>query len=164
MNHHIPQHKQTGSALIVALSMLLVLTILGVASMQSSSLQEKMAGNSRDSQVAFQAAEAALRAGELYVFNMVGLDDFNATGTNGYFTARTGAKEAWQDNNNWANAVPVTYASSYSAEVARDPFDRCTVALGVGRQGASRYAGTLALCGLSSPGPRLGTRRGELCQ
>ena len=52
MNHRIPDFNQTGSALIIALSILVVLTLLGVASMQGSSLQEKMAGNSRDSQIA----------------------------------------------------------------------------------------------------------------
>jgi type IV pilus assembly protein PilX len=55
---------QRGSALIVSLVFLLLLTMLGVAAMRSSTLQERMAGNSRDVNIAFQAAEAALRAGE----------------------------------------------------------------------------------------------------
>lgn len=44
--------------------MLLVLTVLGVTSAQTTTLQERMAGNMRDREVAFQAAEAALRDAE----------------------------------------------------------------------------------------------------
>jgi type IV pilus assembly protein PilX len=58
-----PAH-QSGVVLIVSLIMLLLLTIIGTVGMQSTSLEEKMAGNSRDRNLAFQAAEAALRAGE----------------------------------------------------------------------------------------------------
>jgi type IV pilus assembly protein PilX len=43
---------------------LLVLTILGVAAMQMTRMQERMAGNSRDSSLAFQGSEAALRDAE----------------------------------------------------------------------------------------------------
>ena len=55
---------QHGFVLIVALLLLLVLTILGLAAAQSTSLEERMAGNSRDQDLAFQAAEAGLRAAE----------------------------------------------------------------------------------------------------
>lgn len=49
-----------GSALIVALVFLLILTIVGVTAMQSTSQQETMAGNMRDHSLAFQSAEAGL--------------------------------------------------------------------------------------------------------
>jgi type IV pilus assembly protein PilX len=61
---HPPRHTQAGFVLIVALILLLVLTILGLAAAQSTSLEERMAGNSRNSDLAFQAAEAGLRAAE----------------------------------------------------------------------------------------------------
>lgn len=57
-------YRQGGSALIISLVFLLLLTILGFGAMQGSLLQERMAGNARDVNIAFQAAEAALRAGE----------------------------------------------------------------------------------------------------
>lgn len=57
-------HSMTGSALIVSLIILLVMTLLGITAMSTTTLEEKMAGNMRDSNLAFQAAEAALRAGE----------------------------------------------------------------------------------------------------
>jgi type IV pilus assembly protein PilX len=55
---------QQGAALITALLLLVVMTILAVTVMQMSRVQERMAGNTRDSNVALEAAEAAVRAGE----------------------------------------------------------------------------------------------------
>jgi type IV pilus assembly protein PilX len=63
--HHA--YKQQGAVLIVALIMLLLLTIIGLSSMRGTVLQENMAGNMRDSNLALQASEAALRKGEQIV-------------------------------------------------------------------------------------------------
>jgi type IV pilus assembly protein PilX len=57
-------NRQSGAVLAISLIMLLLLTVIGVASMGNSGLEEKMAGNLRDRNLAFQAAETALRAGE----------------------------------------------------------------------------------------------------
>jgi type IV pilus assembly protein PilX len=59
-----PLTHQTGAALIVALVLLVLVTLLGVAGLRTVSLEEKMAGGTYDRSIAFQAAEAALRAGE----------------------------------------------------------------------------------------------------
>jgi type IV pilus assembly protein PilX len=59
--------KQEGSALIICMIFLLLLTILGVSSLQSATMQEKMVGNAVEENRAFQAAEGALRAGEANV-------------------------------------------------------------------------------------------------
>lgn len=59
--------KEQGAVLIIALIMLLILTILGVAVLDSSVLEERMAGNYIERNRAFQAAEAGLRAGERWV-------------------------------------------------------------------------------------------------
>lgn len=66
MNGHSPSsaRRQRGAVLIVALVMLLLLTMIGLSSMRGTSLQEAMAGNLRDGNLALQAAEAALRKGE----------------------------------------------------------------------------------------------------
>lgn len=56
--------QQQGAVLLVALIMLLLLTIIGAAAMRDTNLQERMAGNMRDHNLAFQAAEAALRFAE----------------------------------------------------------------------------------------------------
>lgn len=62
---------QEGSALIVTLVLLLVLTVIGVAGMGSSILQERMAGNTQDSAQVFEATESALRLCEAQVENGV---------------------------------------------------------------------------------------------
>ena len=49
---------QQGMVLVICLIMLLLLTLSGIAAIQGSALQEKMAGNSRDSEQAFLAAAA----------------------------------------------------------------------------------------------------------
>jgi type IV pilus assembly protein PilX len=51
-------------SLLVVLILLVVMSILGVAVMRSSSMQERMAANLRDRSLATQAAEAALAAGQ----------------------------------------------------------------------------------------------------
>ncbi len=53
--------QQRGAALIIALILLLVVTILAVAGMQNTILQERMAGNMHDRNIAFQYAESGLR-------------------------------------------------------------------------------------------------------
>lgn len=58
---------QSGSVLIVSLIFLLLLTVVGVSAMNMTRLEERMAGNFRDHEMAFQAAEAALMDAEAYV-------------------------------------------------------------------------------------------------
>lgn len=65
MNKPLPQRfQQSGTVLLVAMIMLLVMTLLGINSMRGTALEERMAGNWRDQNIALQAAEAALRAAE----------------------------------------------------------------------------------------------------
>lgn len=56
--------RQRGAILVTALLMLLTLTVIGVSVVQITRMQERMAGNTRDLNLAFQGAEAALRDGE----------------------------------------------------------------------------------------------------
>lgn len=56
--------QQTGIALVVALILLVIMTLLGLGAMRSVTLEEKMAANTFDRSVSFQAAEAALREAE----------------------------------------------------------------------------------------------------
>jgi type IV pilus assembly protein PilX len=59
--------RQRGAVLIVSLLLLLVVTILALGSGQSTRLQERIAGSQRNFDLAFQSAEAALRAGERWI-------------------------------------------------------------------------------------------------
>jgi len=56
--------RQKGAVLIVSLMMMLLLTIIGVTAMNNVTMEERMAGNLRDGDLSFQAAESALRDGE----------------------------------------------------------------------------------------------------
>ena len=56
-----PQQQQ-GITLIIALIFLVVLTLLGVTVASNNTLQERMAGNTRNRDLAFQSAEFALQA------------------------------------------------------------------------------------------------------
>ncbi|WP_210558638.1 MULTISPECIES: PilX N-terminal domain-containing pilus assembly protein [unclassified Pseudomonas] len=58
------RQNQRGMVLLVSLVFLLLLTLIGLSSMQSANLQEKMAGSVSLRNQAFQTAEAALRIGE----------------------------------------------------------------------------------------------------
>lgn len=64
---HASVTNQRGVAMIVALVMLLVATLIGMAGMRSNSLQERMSANMYDRSLAFQRAEASLRAAEVAI-------------------------------------------------------------------------------------------------
>ena len=59
--------RQQGMSLLVVLILLVVMSILGVAVMRSSAMQERMAANLRDRSLATQAAEAALVVAQNYL-------------------------------------------------------------------------------------------------
>ncbi len=123
--------SQRGAVLTVSLLILLVMTIIGVASMGSTTLQEKMSNNNRQSQIALQAAEVALRNGEAYlVANISSVNDlatnFNATApVTGLYSERAPlvgvatrplpANTNIFDDTGWlatGNAIPVTTTMS----------------------------------------------------
>jgi type IV pilus assembly protein PilX len=58
------QTRQQGMALLISLVFLLLLTLIGISSMQNATLQEKMAGSVTLRNQSFQLAEATLRMGE----------------------------------------------------------------------------------------------------
>lgn len=102
---------QSGAVLVVSLIMLLLLTVIGVAGVQTTSLEERMAGNNRDRNLAFQSAEAALRAGEVRIEtlwnNGAGSIQVFCTGVAGQFSSVAGcnnpapdphAANTWSDN------------------------------------------------------------------
>lgn len=77
--------QQSGVVLVVGLIILLILTLIGISGMQTSSMEEKMAGNVRDHNLAFHAAESGLSAGEHYLRVTVPLPAFNCI--NGLYPA-----------------------------------------------------------------------------
>jgi type IV pilus assembly protein PilX len=61
------RYSQRGAVLIFGMLVLLVVSIIGISGQQGTLLQERMAGNMRQNNIALQAAEAALQAGLSYV-------------------------------------------------------------------------------------------------
>ncbi len=53
--------RARGAALVVSLMMLVVILVLGLGALRLATTEERMAGYAQDRQLAFQAAEAALR-------------------------------------------------------------------------------------------------------
>jgi type IV pilus assembly protein PilX len=82
--HGIAAH-QSGVVLVVSLIMLLLLTLIGTSGMQTTSLEEKMASNIRDRNLAFQAAESALSAAEASLDSPAVLPVFTVAGTGGFY-------------------------------------------------------------------------------
>jgi Tfp pilus assembly protein PilX len=58
---HRIAHSQTGAALITALVLLTIMTLLAVTSMGTNTLEEKMAANAQETNRAFQTAETGLQ-------------------------------------------------------------------------------------------------------
>lgn len=56
------RNRQNGMVLLVSLVLLLILTTIAITAASTSSLQVRMAANSQQQNIAFQAAESGLRA------------------------------------------------------------------------------------------------------
>lgn len=113
--------RQSGAVLVFALIMVLMMTMIGLAAIRGSGLQEQMAGNMRDRNLAFQSSEAALREGESLVAtaalanalafnNTGGLYNFDAIGGAGAID--TTGRAYWTEYD-WA-----TKSKAYSVDVA----------------------------------------------
>lgn len=131
--HRFPTLKtQQGAVMVIALLMLLILTVLGVAGMSTTSLEERMAGNSRDREIAFQAAEAALREGEALVesanftnlptdpFNPIAGNDFTDNCTGGYADGLCAPAEAG-DTDVWLDSTLAVWTTSGRHRTATSP-------------------------------------------
>ena len=93
---------QEGFVLIVGLVILGLLTMLALSSMRDTTMQEKMAGASRDSGLAFQAAESALRDAENCITGTTRECAFDAATNDAHFTQDDAA---FPDHNTLFNAT-----------------------------------------------------------
>lgn len=71
-----PRARQQGISLLIVLILLVVMSVLGIAVLRSSALQERMAANVYDRSLAFQAAEAALRNIQNNILSAGAIDGF----------------------------------------------------------------------------------------
>ncbi len=98
---------QRGAVLVVGLVILLIITMLGISGQQGTLLQERMAGNMRQNDMALQAAEAALTAGLAYVDEQDGPVLATVDGSNLVWTGCTvgDVGTAGTDNNHPCNRM-----------------------------------------------------------
>lgn len=83
--------KQSGSVLLISLVMLLILTVVGIASISGVSMTEKMTNSQRDYDIAFEMAEAALVQGERW------LDDYDGGWDHSHLGCSSGSP-CWTQN------------------------------------------------------------------
>ncbi len=103
--------NQQGIVLVVSLIILILVTLISVSSMKNTVLEEKMAGNYKDRNSAFQASEAALRGGEDYLFTTSVLPTFDGT-TAGLYQPTSSTEARWETVD-WDNTGEVaTYSGS----------------------------------------------------
>lgn len=73
-------YRQSGVVMVIALIALLLLSLIGTTAMRGSTTSERIAGNLRDQDLAFQAAEAALRDAEAFIESLTTLALFDNSG------------------------------------------------------------------------------------
>lgn len=113
MNVHVTNsQKQQGAALIIGLTLLMALTIIGIGTLSTTSLEHRMVGNMADANVAFNAAESAAKilggpnGPILGDFKVAGLPDCTkvSPGTTPCYRrnlANDPAISSWWDEPNW---------------------------------------------------------------
>lgn len=112
-NRMTPRPQQ-GAVLVIALIMLLAMTLIGVTGLSSTTMQERMAGNLREVNLAFQAAEAALREGEndLTAATLPAFD-----GTDGlYQPAAAGSTAHWDVSSTWTGTASRVYSGDLDTD------------------------------------------------
>lgn len=128
---------QRGISLVIVMIFLVILSVLGVTAIQSSSLGSRVARNEADRTLAFQAAEAALRDGELDVKNLKADnsacvaatpgcraqnisrgDGFDTVCTLGLCDSRAFITPVWEDSAKWTTTGESVAYGTYTAATA----------------------------------------------
>ncbi len=124
MNRATPTSRQKGTALVIAMLFLAILGILGATAMTNTTLEERMAGNARDRDIALQAAEAALRDAERDLantstsFRVVTLAAFPAGGATNCVAAL--CAENAPMSTNITDPVKSAFYGQFTGELAMD--------------------------------------------
>ena len=113
----LPMADEQGSVLIIALIFLVVLTLLTLSTSQTTVMDERMAGNSKDRQLALQATEAATRDAEHFLESFVSLAAF--TGAGGLLRTSDPEPNYW-DASQWTAGNSMAYRQTI-AGVASQP-------------------------------------------
>ena len=116
---------QSGIALPVVLIFLVVMLLLGATAIRNVTLGEKMAGNQRNQQLAFQAAESALR----YCENAVqGSVPTGGPAPVKQAPAVSPNANLWEVADNWKGGTDVSIEVPRPADASGNPTDGLTTA------------------------------------
>ena len=94
------QPKQRGMALVISLLLLVAITLLAVSSMRSTTLQERMASNLNDRELAKQVVESTIRQAATQLPPAPGVAWYTQNVPN----PALGTPDLWQTPAAWANA------------------------------------------------------------
>jgi type IV pilus assembly protein PilX len=131
-----PAARQRGATLILLLVMLVVITLLTLSTVRTTTMGEKMAGNARDRNKAFQAAEAAVQS----CLSMVNAGTYPGMVLTPVAPTATPPTPHWEVDANWNEGAGASYEVVLAdAGLSRNP--RCMVeVLGAGT-GSYRVTG-----------------------
>lgn len=128
--------RQEGVVLLLGLIMLLLISIVSMAAIRGSGLQESMAGNMRDRNLALQAAEAGLRDGERLLSDAT-LPPFDGSRP-GYYQDMDGSKTSgfWSDYD-WDDSETSSINLEWVAEQPRLVIEEVTYTVVAGSEGSA---------------------------
>lgn len=96
-------YHQNGTVVVIGLVFMLVMTLIAITSMGHATLSEQMANNHRQQIQAFQAAESALKDGELWLQNQTTppLETTTCTTPPCALWAQGALSQIWQQSHSW---------------------------------------------------------------
>ncbi len=115
--------QQHGATLVVCMIILVVITFMGIGSIQDTTMEEKMAGNMKNRNMAFQAAESGLRDAEDRLANTAILPNFDGT-TTGLIAQVSGndiAPDNWSGTDWQASGATYSLGADTIPDVADQP-------------------------------------------
>lgn len=114
--------RQSGIALLLALVVLLLVTILGLVGLESAVLELRMAAAQREYALAYQAAQGALNDGERVLKGLAAADlvSFRDNRAGRYLPAEPGAPSR-ASAVDWSSNAVLTPATALGAPVQRQP-------------------------------------------
>ena len=119
-------NRSNGSVLVISLLMLLVLTILGITALNTTVMEERMSSNTRQRNLAHQAAETALKEAEQWLSDSAGnvmlsshIGKFNRS--SGLYDSTISSRSInwnFNDSSSWAtgNSNAVTTLNSFPSD------------------------------------------------
>ncbi len=123
MGHQSTFRRQHGAVLIVGLILLVVISLLGATGYSMAVQQERIAGNTRDKAIAFEAAESSLRDCESLLSGVTRpATDGSVVGV--YTAAAVGSTPKYQSVD-WDNVAQVRVMTTAIDGTAKQP--RCVI-------------------------------------